>query len=341
MATEQDAIVVETFAETIERLGSTVPVGARSRIRRQSTFDPDIDAPGAVTPRVQEIFIADALADRFNAAAGRIAKEVGEKKGLSTRQLRDQGLWPRVGAPVLVDGQTVQDEIRGLAQQARAQATMWRAMQPGKARDPKPKQGNTLLWAGGLALAGVWLLKQMGEDTEETMGEVPFGALSQASKSRSLRVGLLGGVAGLGALGGSYVLKDTLFGPITGGIVGATAAAALSQDKFQLDIPQLAIYGAASGISGALLADQFTADADPKKLGSFFSRAALGAFFGGGAAALAADGLVPMELRLIDDDGPEPPAPVDIEGAQPLPEGLSLVDAPPDEAVDVSGFVNL
>lgn len=274
------------------------------------------DEPSAPFVRLPQSFI-----DEWDAAIEAVKAEM-RKVGIEPAGFNTELLDRSMGTPI---------------RQAERLLRAWR-----KHAVTRPPLGKVLLFAG-LGIGALWVFgkKKRGEDDDEGMEALPFGALS--SKSRSLRVGLMGGLSGLSALGGSFVFKDSLFGPIAGGTLGAFAFAALSKERFELDLPKIAVYGGASGLSGAVIADQFTADVGEGKTGAFATRAALGAFFGGAGAALGVDEIIPPEFKVRDDLREGSPAPVEINALPSLGKDVSLVDESdvPDDAIDAQGFVQL
>lgn len=268
-----------------------------------------------VVVRVQRGFIT-----QLSSVALALVRDIG----IGPPEARKRGIWPE-GENETV-GEALQKTLRLLA--------TWESLpMPGRKGLPI---GKTLLYAG-LGVGALMLLRPKSDATE-ALAEVPFGALG--SKSRSLRVGLMGGVAGLGAIAGSMAMKDSVFGPALGGALGATAFAALATQRFELDLPRLALYGGASGLAGGVLADQFVTDVDESNPLLYYARAAAGAFFGGAASSLTVDSFAPPEFKVRDDLTEAEPAKVSVSGGDDLP-AFSVVDAPPADAVDLNGFIDL
>lgn len=255
--------------------------------------------------------------------------------GITPVDARKAGMWPEFENAPIVDALGLSSRLLERWQQT-----------PEAVAEGGKLSGKKALMYGALGVGALYLLRkkagpQEADDYATMQGykkadEIPFGALG--SKSRSLRVALMGGAAGIGALGAQFLLKDVVFGPIVGGVFGATAFAALAEQRFILELPKIAVYGGASGLAGAVLADQFTADADPGKIGSFFGRAGLGAFFGGATSSLTLDTVAPPELKVVDDLDDAKPSDVSISGDLPELGDVDLVPGVPPGARDVSGF---
>jgi len=354
MATAADAKIVQELANDLRRLAPQLPERNVSQIIGESELDPDLHGTDPIftsdvanvylgdpeldesvtTPPILTVSFPDERIQAFKRAGAALAKDLGTARNLSSSKLREAGLFPSTTS------QSTKDNVEGVIADSVRTVAAWHEIGSGK------KSGfGTFALVAGLGIGVLLLLRKKPEGalTGSKLDEVPFGALS--SKSRSMRVGLMGGIAGLGALGGSKIIKDSVFGPIVGGALGATAFAALASEKFEINLVNLALYGGASGLAGSLASDQLTSDSKKSNPFSYFARAGAGAFFGGAGASLGVDGVVPPELKVRDDltAGDAPAAEISEANMPLLADGVSLVGAEdiPDTAIDTNGFVDL